>query len=42
MKKIEEKKRICKDWFKSLRDEICSELEKIEDDKKSFKKKKLV
>ncbi len=39
MKKIEEKKRICKDWFKSLRDEICSELEKIEDDKKSFKKK---
>jgi len=30
MKKIEEKKRLSSDWFKSLRNEICNEIEKIE------------
>ncbi len=30
MNKIEEKKQICGDWFKKLRDSICDEFEKIE------------
>ena len=30
MKKIEENKKFATDWFKSLRNKICSELEKIE------------
>lgn len=39
MKDIEEKKQICADWFKNLRDEICAEFEKIEEEYLSSDKK---
>jgi coproporphyrinogen III oxidase len=44
MKNIEEKKKISSDWFKELRNNICDQIEEIEENhsksKKKFKKKK--
>ena len=39
MKKIEEKKKICSKWFKTLRNSICKELEDIEKSDEKFKRK---
>ena len=38
MKKIEDKKKICNEWFKELRNSICKELEAFENTKIKFKK----
>tara|TARA_B100000287_G_scaffold435197_1_gene502361 strand:+ start:2315 stop:3163 length:849 start_codon:yes stop_codon:yes gene_type:complete len=40
MKKINEKKKFCTTWFKSLRDQICKELEELDDGKFKFKRTK--
>ena len=39
MKKIDEKKKCCDNWFKQLRDQICLELENFENGEKTFKNK---
>ena len=40
MKKIEENKILCSKWFESLRNAICIEIERLEESKSRFKKKK--
>ena len=40
MKKIDEKKKFCDNWFKQLRDQICLELENFENGEKTFKKQR--
>ena len=40
MKKIDEKKKFCANWFKQLRDQICLELENFENSKKKIQKSK--
>ena len=40
MKKIEQHKIKCSDWFKSLRNSICKEIERLEESQCKFSKKK--
>ena len=40
MKKIEQNKILCSEWFQTLRKTICEEIEKLEDSNCKFSKKK--
>ena len=40
MKNIENKKKVCSDWFKALRNQICQEIQGFEGNKTKFKKQK--
>ena len=39
MKKIEQNKILCSEWFQTLRKTICEEIEKLEDSNCKFSKK---
>ena len=40
MKKIEENKKLCSEWFELLRNRICQEIQGLEEGKSKFIKKK--